>query len=434
MRHHRAMHTALTAADQSHLQDALALAQRALTLSNPNPRVGCVLVGANGAVLARGHTQAAGQAHAEAHALAQLAAGPYEKTASFGPIPAQAATNFVATGATTPQPVTAAGATAYVTLEPCSHHGRTPPCADALVAAGVARVVVALIDPNPLVAGRGVARLRAAGVRVDVLEPTHPLALAARDTNIGFLSRMQRGRPWIRAKVAASLDGVTALGNGVSQWITSPAARADGHLWRARACAVLTGIGTVLADNPRLDVRHVAAAPTRQPHLVVVDSALQTPPNAALWAATQPVRQVWVYASAGAASPGQQAALQALGGMVHWLPAAAGHARAKLDLAALMGDLAQRQVNEVHVEAGAKLLASLARAQLIDEWLVYLAPTLLGTGGAPLVQLGPLQELSQGVPLRWVGDPVRVGPDLRLLARTPAADDGWPATSDHPAA
>ncbi len=403
--------------DLAQLHAALALAERSLALSNPNPRVGCVLVAANGTVLAHGHTQAAGQAHAEAYALAQLGLGHVAKSAASAVSTAQAATNLGAIK----------GGTAFVTLEPCSHHGRTPPCADALVAAGVARVVVALIDPNPLVAGQGVARLRTAGVQVDVLDANHPVAMAARDINIGFLSRMQRGRPWVRAKVAASLDGVTALANGASQWITGPAARADGRAWRARACAVLTGIGTVLADNPRLDVREVAAPPSRQPHLVVVDSAFQTPVDAALLRPTQPTRQVWIYGSADA--PGaadRQSALQAQGADVRRLPAAPGDAQAKLDLAALMADLARAQVNEVHVEAGAKLLASLARAELIDEWLVYLAPTLLGTGGAPLVHLGPLSDLNQGVPLTWVGEPQRVGPDLRLLARTPAAGRCWP--------
>jgi diaminohydroxyphosphoribosylaminopyrimidine deaminase/5-amino-6-(5-phosphoribosylamino)uracil reductase len=228
--------------DHRHGARALELAAQALRLSNPNPRVGCVIWNADGQVIGEGHTQRAGGPHAEVMALRDAQARG-ESTI---------------------------GATAFVSLEPCSHHGRTPPCCDALVAAGLSRVVVAGTDPNPLVGGRGIERLRAAGITVDILPGEDPLACAARELNIGFLSRMVRGQPWVRMKMAASLDGTTALNNGVSQWITGEAARADGHAWRARACAVLTGIGTVLEDDPMLDVR-LADTP-RQPHLVVVDS------------------------------------------------------------------------------------------------------------------------------------------------------------------
>ena len=215
----------------SPLQRALDLSQQALTLSNPNPRVGCVITHTDGGVLGEGFTQAAGQAHAEVMALRDAAARGHSVV----------------------------GATAWVTLEPCSHHGRTPPCCDALVAAGIATVHIATLDPNPLVASQGAERLRAAGVQVHLRPPDDTLAQAVRRLNVGFFSRMQRGRPWVRMKVAASLDGVTALPNGQSQWITGPEARRDGHAWRARACAVLTGIGTVLEDNPMLDVREVPA-------------------------------------------------------------------------------------------------------------------------------------------------------------------------------
>ncbi|MBH2043357.1 MAG: bifunctional diaminohydroxyphosphoribosylaminopyrimidine deaminase/5-amino-6-(5-phosphoribosylamino)uracil reductase RibD, partial [Comamonadaceae bacterium] len=219
------------------ISQALGLAAQALFLSNPNPRVGCVLVAPDGRVIGQGFTQQAGGPHAEVVALRDAAAAGHDVR----------------------------GATAYVTLEPCAHQGRTGPCCDALVAAGIGKVVASIADPNPLVGGQGFARLRAAGVAVEV----GPGAAQARELNIGFFSRMVRGTPWVRLKAAASLDGTTALANGASQWITSPAARADGHAWRARACAVLTGIGTVLDDNPRLDVREVPTP--RQPHVVVVD-------------------------------------------------------------------------------------------------------------------------------------------------------------------
>jgi diaminohydroxyphosphoribosylaminopyrimidine deaminase / 5-amino-6-(5-phosphoribosylamino)uracil reductase len=360
------------------MQQALALARQAVGLSEPNPRVGCVIVSAEGAqVLGQGHTQAAGEAHAEIMALRD----------------AQAAGRSVA------------GATAYVTLEPCAHHGRTGPCCDALAAAGIGKVVAAVQDPNPQVAGQGFARLRAAGVEVVV----GPGAQVARELNLGFFSRMVRGTPWLRMKVAASLDGKTALENGVSQWITSEAARADGHAWRARAGAVLTGIGTLLEDDPRLDVRHVPVA--RQPDAVVVDSRLETPPGAKIF---QPGRRLFIYAANR--DPQREAALAERGAILVFLPGAGG----KVDLAAMLRDLAQRGVNELHVEAGHKLNGSLVREGLLDELLVYLAPKLIGQG-RDMANFGPFSELAQALPLEFVGfDPV--GPDLRIVARVAGRD------------
>ncbi len=360
------------------MQQALALARDAVGRSEPNPRVGCVLVSADGQrVLGQGHTQPAGQAHAEVMALRDAAArGQAVK-----------------------------GATAYVSLEPCSHHGRTGPCCDALVAAGVARVVAALPDPNPLVAGEGFARLRAAGVEVIV----GPGAAGSRELNIGFFSRMVRGIPWVRMKVAASLDGRTALPDGASQWITSPEARADGHAWRARAGAVLTGIGTVRDDNPRLDVRAVATP--RQPDVAVVDSRWETPADAAVF---QPGRRLFIY---GAVEDGErQARLAAGGAEVVLLPGAGG----KVDLPALLRDLAARGVNELHVEAGHKLNGSLVREGLVDELLVYLAPKLIGLG-REMAHFGPLARLDAAVPLEFVSNE-RLGPDLRIVARVAGRD------------
>lgn len=369
------------------LEQALRAAQAALSLSNPNPRVGCVLTAPDGRVIGQGHTQAAGNAHAEVMALRDAAAR----------------------GAPT------AGATAYVTLEPCSHHGRTPPCCDALVAAGVARVVVTTTDPFPQVAGRGLQRLRQAGIAVDLLPADSPLAVASRELNIGFFSRILRGTPWVRVKAALSLDGATALANGASQWITGEAARADGHAWRARACAVLTGIGTVREDDPMLDVRLVDTP--RQPHLVIVDSRLDTPTSSRLFGppAHGLKRQILIYGAVE--RPAQREALEARGATVIHLPGPGG----KVDLPAMLQDLARREVNELHVEAGHKLNGSFLREGLVDELLVYLAPTLLGAGTAGLSAWGPLVALDQGLALRF-GDVTPVGDDLRLLARVKGRD------------
>jgi len=362
---------------QAYIDQALALATDSLLLTSPNPRVGCVIASAQGVVLGQGHTQRAGEAHAEIMALRDAAAHGHSVR----------------------------GATAYVTLEPCAHQGRTGPCCDALIAAGVGKVVASLADPNPLVAGQGFARLRVAGIEVVV----GPGAEESRELNLGFFSRMLRKTPWVRMKVAASLDGTTALDNGQSQWITAEAARADGHAWRARACAVLTGVGTLTADNPRLDVRTIATP--RQPALVVVDSRLQTPPNAQIFDLE---RRTIIYAAVPDAD--KQATLQARGATVVYLPNPVG----KVDLAAMLRDLGQREINELHVEAGYQLNGSLVREALVDELLVYLAPKLIGQGRG-MAHWGPLDALAQALPLEFRSSTM-VGPDLRILARVAGRD------------
>jgi len=305
------------------------------------------------------------------------------------------------------------GATAYVTLEPCSHHGRTGPCCDALIAAGIKKVVASIADPNPLVSGQGFERLRAAGVEVEVLPADDPLAIESRELNIGFFSRMIRKTPWVRLKMAASLDGKSALENGVSQWITSEAARTDGHAWRARACAVLTGIGTVLTDNPRLDVRLVDTP--RQPHLVIVDSRLETPLDAALFT---PGRVIYLYAAVQ--NEAKKAALEARGATVIYAPGLEPATRNKVDLAAMLRDLAAREINELHVEAGHKLNGSFIREGLVDEYLVYLAPMLIGLGSG-MANFGPITQLKDAVNLRFHSIE-SVGDDLRILARPPGRE------------
>lgn len=354
------------------ISQALQLAAKSLWLSDPNPRVGCVITNGSGRPLGQGHTQQVGGPHAEVMALRDAGLRGYALR----------------------------DAVAYVTLEPCAHHGRTGPCCDALIAAGVKTVVASIADPNPLVAGQGFARLHAAGVHVEVGEG----AAEARELNIGFFSRMIRKTPWVRMKIAASLDGTTALHNGQSQWITGEAARGDGHAWRARASAVLTGIGTVLQDNPRLDVRLVETP--RQPHLVVVDSRLETPLDAHLFIAG---RALYIYAAGQ--NDAKKAALEARGATVINLPDSNG----KVDLAAMMKDLAKREINELHVEAGSKLNGSLIRAGLVDEFLIYLAPKLLGPGQG-MASFGPLQQLSEAVELQFLSAD-RVGNDLRVVAR-----------------
>ena len=375
------------------LQTALEQARLSLLSANPNPRVGCILCNPDGVVLGSGHTQAAGSAHAEVMALRDAAAKGFSVK----------------------------GATAYVTLEPCSHHGRTPPCCDALITAGVAKVVVAVLDPNPLVAGRGVQRLRAAGIEVTVLPADSAEAMASRELNIGFFSRMLRQTPWVRLKMAASLDGTTALANGASQWITGQAARADGHAWRARACAVLTGIGTVLQDDPLLNVRHVDTP--RQPHLVVVDSRLEIALTAQLFAINSiAARALFIY-SAGqngtknSAYAAKKQALEARGVTVMELPE---KDTGKVDLQAMLRDLAHREVNELHVEAGFKLNGSLFKAGVVDEVLLYTAPKLLGAGQG-LANMPTLHSLTDAVQLDFQSVD-RLGEDLRMLARVRGRD------------
>ncbi|WP_374046094.1 bifunctional diaminohydroxyphosphoribosylaminopyrimidine deaminase/5-amino-6-(5-phosphoribosylamino)uracil reductase RibD [Massilia sp. R2A-15] len=349
---------------------ALEWAAKGMTSTAPNPRVGCVIV-RDGQVIGAGHTQPAGQAHAEIMAMRDAAARGHDVR----------------------------GATAYVTLEPCNHHGRTPPCSEALVRAGLGRVVAAIEDPNPLVAGQGMARLAAHGIET----ASGVLADAAYEMNIGFFSRMRRGLPWVRLKAAASLDGMTALNNGASQWITGPEARADGHAWRARACAVLTGIGTVKADDPQLTVRGVET--TRQPRRIVVDSRLDIALDARVLAG----EPCWIVAAV--ANPAKEAALREAGHDIIMLPNEAG----KVDLAALMRELGRREINEVHVEAGFKLNGSLVREGCVDELLVYLAPSLIGQAQG-MFALGPFESLEQRQRLAF-HHIQQVGDDLRILAR-----------------
>ena len=354
------------------MHEAMSLARAAIGLTDPNPRVGCVLIAPDGRLIGRGHTQQAGGPHAEVMALRDARARG-ESTR---------------------------GATAHVTLEPCAHHGRTPPCCDALIEAGIARVVMALEDPFPLVAGQGAARLRAAGIEVIEGE----LAEEAHELNIGFFSRVRRGRPWVRLKAAVSLDGRTALDNGNSQWITGPAARADGHAWRKRAGAVLTGVGTVLEDNPRLDVRLVQTV--LQPLRVIVDSRLETPPASRILDAPG---AALLYAAAPDGA--RRAPLETRGARIALLPGPSG----KVDLNAMLIDLAARGINELHVEAGRKLNGSFVRDGLVDEFLIYMAPKLLGLG-RELATFGPLETLDESRALRFVSV-TPIGDDLRLILR-----------------
>ena len=358
-----------SAQDSVWMAQALRLAERGLYGTSPNPRVGCVLV-RDGESVGTGWHRCAGEPHAEVHALREAGAA-------------------------------ARGATAYVTLEPCSHHGRTPPCADALVEAGVARVVVAAQDPNPEVAGAGIARLRAAGIAVE----SGLMETEARELNIGFFARMTRGTPWVRSKIAMSLDGRTALGNGKSQWITGDAARQDVQRWRARSCAVLTGINTVLADDARLNVREIETS--RQPLRVVLDSQLRIPLEARV---LYDGGNTLIYTALR--NERKTALLQDLGATVTVMPDGEG----RVDLPAMLRDLAQRGCNEVLVESGSTLNGALLRAGLADELLLYLAPQLLGDAARGMAQLGELTSLDQRVGLKWQ-DMRQVGEDLRILAK-----------------
>jgi diaminohydroxyphosphoribosylaminopyrimidine deaminase/5-amino-6-(5-phosphoribosylamino)uracil reductase len=294
----------------------------------------------------------------------------------------------------------ARGAALYLNLEPCSHHGRTPPCVDAVIAAGIRRMVAAVQDPNPKVAGSGFAKLRAAGIAVEQGLREEE----ARELNVGFFARMRRGRPWVRMKIAASLDGRTALANGKSQWITGEAARADGHRWRARACAVLTGFGTVRDDDPRLNVRGIDTP--RQPLKVVVDSKFETSPGARL------LKEGKTLVVGAVNDPEKIAALQAAGAETVVIP----NERGKVELFKLMQELARRELNEIHVEAGTKLNGSLLQAGVVDELLVYLAPSLIGDSGRGMFSLPELTELSQAPALK-IREIERFGTDVRILAR-----------------
>jgi diaminohydroxyphosphoribosylaminopyrimidine deaminase / 5-amino-6-(5-phosphoribosylamino)uracil reductase len=347
--------------DHVWMTKALALAERGLYTTTPNPRVGCIVV-KNGEPIAEGWHERAGQAHAEVVALRE--AGPLAR-----------------------------GATAYVTLEPCNHHGRTGPCSLALIEAGVAEVVYAMVDPNPLVAGQGLARLRSAGIalRGPVCEAS---ALAL---NVGFVQRMTQNRPWVRLKLAMSLDGRTAMANGESQWITGEAAREDVQRWRARSCAIVTGSGTALADAPQLTVRLADAGPNpRQPLRVLVDSDGKTPANAPLFT-----------------GPGEAilASAQPLA-RAHWLlPGSDG----KVDLHALLGRLAAWPCNEVLIEAGPRLAGAFLQQDLVDELVIYMASKLLGSSARPLVDW-PLTHLAEA-PAFDIQAITPVGEDWRILAR-----------------
>ncbi|WP_211471603.1 bifunctional diaminohydroxyphosphoribosylaminopyrimidine deaminase/5-amino-6-(5-phosphoribosylamino)uracil reductase RibD [Collimonas humicola] len=352
------------------MSQALQLAENGRLSSSPNPAIGCVIV-KDGQLIGSGFTQPPGGNHAEIQALQDAAARGHDVR----------------------------GATVYVTLEPCSHFGRTPPCADALVRAGVGKVVAALEDPNPLVAGQGMARLQAAGIAVE----SGVLAAPAREMNIGFFTRMQTGKPWVRLKVAASLDGKTALHNGQSQWITSQAARDDGHMWRARAGAILTGIGTVKEDNPQLTVRTVKLA--RQPLRVIVDSKLSISADAKILIGGG---NLIFTATVDAA---KQAMLEQQGAEVVVLPNPGG----KVDLPQVILELGKREINELHVEAGSKLNASLIREHCVDELLVYLAPAILGDGRG-MFGLPALENLQDKIALKF-HQIEQIGEDLRILAR-----------------
>ena len=363
--------TAVRALTDAQLMDrALELATRGLYTTTPNPRVGCVIA-RDGVVVGEGWHERAGEAHAEVRALDDARARGHDPR----------------------------GATAVVTLEPCNHQGRTPPCTRALLAAGIDRVVAAMRDPDPM-AARGAETLRAAGVSVDV----GVREAEARELNVGWIKRVQTGRPWVRVKIAASLDGRTALQNGTSQWITGAAARADGHAWRARACAILTGIGTVRHDDPQLTVREVAT--TRQPLKVIVDRHGETPANARALASGDAL----IFTAVSPRSP-WPASVQ-----TQVLPDPDG----RIDLGAMLDALGARGVNEVHVEAGAKLNGALLAAGLIDELLLYVAPCVIGEPARGMFDL-PLElaSLADRAALRVLTiDPV--GADWRIVARIEA--------------
>ena len=354
-------------ADGRWMRQALVLAQNALYTATPNPRVGCVVV-RDGRLIGSGWTQPYGGPHAEQHALAGCSEDP-------------------------------AGATAYVTLEPCNHvgaSGRAESCVASLLRARIGRVFVAIEDPSPRMSGKSLQALRDAGVAVDV----GPCGDEAREINLGFISRMTRGRPWVRVKMAASLDGRTALADGTSQWITGPEARADGHAWRARACAVLTGVGTVLQDDPQMTVRAVETP--RQPRRVIVDRHAQTPRAAKILQGDP----VWMFTADPPPVPFP----------AHVEVISLPDANRRVDLAAMMNELGKRQINELHVEAGAKLSGALLAQGLVDELLLYFAPCLLGGTARGMFGIPPLASLAERIALE-ITEWTRLGDDWRVLAR-----------------
>ena len=357
---------AFSALDHAHMAQALRLAERGLFTTQPNPRVGCVI--AHGAdVVGTGWHQRAGEPHAEVFALREAGTQAH-------------------------------GATAYVTLEPCAHHGRTPPCADALIAAGVARVVIAAEDPFPQVDGHGIGKLRAAGITVE----SGLLREAARELNIGFFSRIERGRPFVRVKLAMSLDGRTALANGESKWITGEAARADVQRWRARSSAVLSGSGTVLADNPRLTVRLPEGVAFAPPTRVLLDRQLRTPSCSHVLDGSTPT--VLIHAVEATCADDRFGAVERV---------AVAEQGGMLDLHAVLALLAERGCNEVHVEAGPTLCGALFAAGLVDELLLYIAPLLLGDLARPLLQLPSPTEMASRWQLQMI-DQRMLGSDWRL--------------------
>ena len=354
--------TPFTAFDHAMMARALALAERGLYTTTPNPRVGCVLAQGE-AVVGEGWHEAAGGPHAEVVAIGQAGAK-------------------------------AAGATAYVTLEPCNHEGRTPPCVDLMLSKKIKRVVAAMLDPNPQ-AAHGGTRLAAAGIGFEY----GLMQAEAKELNIGFVSRMTRGRPWVRMKIAASLDGRTALANGKSQWITGPEARKDGHRWRARACAILTGIGTVKADDPRLTVREVETP--RQPLRVVVDSKLEIPANARVLEGGSAL----VFCAVDSRKK--------IEAEIHKLPNSHG----KVELPLMLKELARRGINELHVEAGFRLNGSLVREGCVDEFLIYLNPSFLGDAAQGMLSLAGISSLEEKIKLKMTSLE-RIGDDIRILARS----------------
>ncbi len=353
--------------DRLYMAKALRLAERGLYTATPNPRVGSVLV-KDGRIVGEGWHEKAGMAHAEINALA----GAGES---------------------------ARGSTLYVTLEPCSHFGRTPPCADAIVDAGISRVAIGMKDPNPLVAGRGIERLEKAGIQVEC----GLLEAEAVELNPGFVSRMTRGRPWVRLKIAASLDGKTALRNGTSQWITGEAARRDGHRLRARSCALLTGIGTVLADDPKLTVRAVETS--RQPMIVVLDSELRLPSHAKLLGGK-------VLVATASEDAQEIRRLEAMGVEVAHLPDGKG----RVDIAGLLAELGKRGINELLVEAGEGVNGAMLEAGLVDEVVFYLAPHLIGNRARGMFDFPELEKMADRFELK-IRDVRMVGKDLRIIGR-----------------
>ncbi|MFT0851416.1 bifunctional diaminohydroxyphosphoribosylaminopyrimidine deaminase/5-amino-6-(5-phosphoribosylamino)uracil reductase RibD [Achromobacter sp. F4_2707] len=364
--------TPQAAADARWMRHALALAETSLYITAPNPRVGCVIV-RDEVILGQGATQQAGGPHAEVVALRDAAAKGHDTQ----------------------------GATVYVTLEPCNHHGRTPPCVDALISAKVGRVVIAMCDPNPLVGGQGLARLREAGIAVTL----GVCAQEALALNVGFVSRMVRGLPWVWVKSGISLDGHTALPGGESQWITGPLARADGHQWRARSCVVLTGIGTVRSDNPRLNVREVDTP--RQPIRAVIDARFEIDENAQLFDG----EKIWLFVCRNDPAKAERLAQRNIEVVV--MPSTS----AGVDLPSIMRWLAAHQVNEVHVEAGARLSGALLETGSVDELLVYMAPLLLGQGRG-MADMPAVPALDAAERFEFVEATV-VGTDMRLRLRHP---------------